>query len=221
MKKEKQILDNYFVGVMLAPSARFNEFFDDPYSHVPRTYGQAAADKYVGDLTQSRMAKAPMLNLSGALHEVVVIDDRDSILLQAGVSAKVPPLMVAQQFLNFIISIAPRQFSTSVRFGDTEPTSLFFGFDIKEGLRIAAAQVLQNNMTLSVAKKMLIPVRLWHNPMGVFDPLDIMLNGSERSHFDAESLLKFFGLVSAEPGDSALSKAVKAHGLVEAGQMVR
>lgn len=102
--------------------------------------------------------------------------------------------VVAIPFLNFLREYYPKQFAYSLRYGESEPDGLIFGFNIKQVLRIAAFELLKENSGLLPGQELLLPVRLWHNPVGCIDPLDVLLTAADQKEMDLYSVLRYFGI---------------------------
>lgn len=124
---------------------------------------------------------------------------------------------VAAAFIRYLLDSFPNQFADTLRFGDTDPEAVFFGFNLKQVLRIAAFEILQ----LSGDDRVAVPVRLWHNPAGVYDPVDILLPANDRRDLDLYSLLRYFGIeaTAQEVAESAERQAAVVSALVGRAQL--
>jgi hypothetical protein len=163
-------------------------------------------------------AHRPMV---GQLASVTITNgDGDPIYHMVG-SPPIERGKVALPLVNYLTQNFPHQFSDSLRFGDAEPTAVFFGFNLKQVLRIAAFEALHRNLNYHYVT-VHVPVRLWHNPIGVYDVLDVLLPKDDQRDLDLYSLMRYFGIqVDAEQlANSSQSQATAARLLVEQAQLV-
>jgi hypothetical protein len=140
------------------------------------------------------------------LTSVCVLDAHgDALYMQ---KAKKPErCRVALPLINFLKEQLPAQFANSLRYGDWEPDATILGFNVKEVLRIAAFEVLYRNARSPIAERVAVPVRLWHNPVGAYDPLDVMLPKADQTDLDLYSLMRYLNVDGADPA-AILSDAV-------------
>ena len=101
---------------------------------------------------------------------------------------------VATAFCNWLTSKMPGQFSRSLRYGETTSAHLVFGWDIHTILKVASFELLAYNQGQSSIGQVTLPVRLWHSPLGVYDPLDVLLSTSERSALDLGGVMRYCGI---------------------------
>jgi len=95
---------------------------------------------------------------------------------------------VATQFLSRLQEECPGQFEDSLTTNPaTVPTNLF-GFNLKEILRIAALEYVK------LHARPRLPARLWHNPAGVYDPVDIILSAADRQVIATAALCDYLGV---------------------------
>jgi len=126
---------------------------------------------------------------------------------------------VALPLVNFLKETYPNQFGYSLRNCDVMPDAIFFGFNLKQIFRIAAFEALRRNLDNNLGIG--VPVRMWHNPIGVYDVLDVLLPSPDQRDLDLYSLCRYFG-VQATPEslstDSQQQAAAVAQ-LVEKAQL--
>jgi len=127
---------------------------------------------------------------------------------------------VAIPFLASLLNAYPTQFSDSLSRGDSEAQVVIFGFNIKEILRTVAFEVLGYNKQQNDFVQ--VPVRFWKDPVGVYDPVDVMLTADFKKDLDLWSLCRYFG-INVNPDElarSAEQQASLARELVVAAQLV-
>lgn len=163
-------------------------------------------------------AHRPMV---GVLASVTVLDSAGEIAYHQKENGGNPVARgkVALPFIKYIAETFPQQFSASLRYGDSDPTAVFFGFGLKQILRIAAYEALKRNLEEHV--NAIVPVRLWHNPIGVYDVLDVLLPAADRRDLDLYSTLRYFDVnITAEQlACSSQVQAAVAKQLVERAQL--
>jgi len=130
---------------------------------------------------------------TAVLASAYVMDNDGNVLYSQAAPAPHERGKVALPLLRFLMETFPRQFGNSLRHSDAEPDSIIFGFNIREVLRIAAVEVLKRNAE-DPDHATVVPVRLWHNPIGCYDPLDVVLPTNCRKSFDLYSLFKYLGI---------------------------
>lgn len=198
--KAAQDCDQFFGPVKIPGSMTRQATIDNHHNKVLEARGEhkhADACAYAGsvlgnDQQYENRVHHPYL---AVLASVAVHDVDGKTLYQQTATDPISRGKVAIPLLGFFRENYPRQFSASLRHGtDADADVLIFGFSIKQILRIAAAEVLGRNAEAPDTEQLPLPVRLWHNPTGVFDPLDILLPVGDRKELDVYSLLRFFKL---------------------------
>lgn len=164
-------------------------------------------------------AHRPMV---GVLTSVVVINQDRSVLYQQTAKPPVEHGKVALPFINFLKETYPTQFADSLRHGDANPSVIVFGFNIKQILRIAAFEVLGYNARGPAFERTKLPVRLWYNPAGVYDPLDVLLSAADQRDLDLYSILRYLGIqvTSNELSSCSQTQARTLVTLVERSQLI-
>jgi len=122
-----------------------------------------------------------------------VMDNAGNVLYSQAAPSPHERGKVALPLLRFLMETFPRQFGSSLRYSDAEPDSIVFGFNVKHVLRIAALEVFKRNAA-DPAHATAVPVRLWHNPVGCYDPLDVVIPSADRKSFDLYSLFKYLDI---------------------------
>ena len=210
------------------------DYLKQPEASGSCTPGGAAALAQIAKKQQDRrtaMSLPPVMYdrdnpfqrpLTGTLTSVYVWDRAGYPLHASNSKPTTPPGMVAKGFVDYLIQTFPRQFSAHIAHGDTENNTLIFGFGVDEVLRIAAFEIIRANLKLPVESRMDVPVRLWHNPLGVYDPFEIALSATHRKDINLDGLLKFVGSVHREADmiNDAEVQALAAYDIVEACCMV-
>lgn len=165
-------------------------------------------------------AHRPMV---GVLASAVILDkDGTCVYTQVLKTGELSRARVALPLINFLREAYPRQFATSLRYGDADPDASLFGFNLKQVLRIAAAEVLHRNTQVTDAERVVVPVKLWHNPVGVYDPFDVLLPSNDQKDLDLYSLLRYYNVetTAEELATSSLRQAETVKTLVERAQLV-
>jgi hypothetical protein len=129
---------------------------------------------------------------------------------------------VALPFINFLKEAYPGQFPDALRHADAIPRTIVFGFNIKQILRIAAFEILGNNVTAEAIETAYVPVRLWSSPVGVIDPLDILLSKDDQRDLDLYSVFRYLGILVDRDAllGNALSQAHYVKNLADKAQLV-
>jgi hypothetical protein len=228
----RDVTNALFVGATLRSASDGNSYL--AAVKVPGSY-RVGSPKYVekkSELEQERadafQAPASAFNdgpfhrpLTGILHSVVVLNREGSTVFSATMSPDNPQRgTVAAQLVRYLTATFPTQFAESLAHGDADTHSLIFGFDIKEILRLVGLEVLGYNAQRRDFVP--VPVRLWHNPLGVYNPVDVFLSASDKKDLDLWSLVRYFN-IQAEPRElarDAMRQAQVASELVAAGQLV-
>lgn len=155
------------------------------------------------------------------LSSVCVLGEDGSPLYQQSANGSTERGKVALPLLSYLKENYPAQFGNSLRLADAEPTTIIFGFNIKQVLRIAAFEVLKRNVGAQDFDQVQVPVRLWHNPIGVYDPFDVLLPAADQRDLDLYSMLRYFGL-EANVEELTIDASAQAHAvcdLVQAAQL--
>jgi len=163
-------------------------------------------------------AQRPMV---GMLASMYILAANGEVMYQHTAAAPVRRGEVALPLINYLKETYPDQFASSLRHGDAAPQVIIFGFNLKQVLRIAAFEVLQRNAEARDIEQVHIPVRLWHNPVGVYDPLDVLLPSSDQRDLDLYSVLRYFGVqaTAEELSISSKRQAEVVKALVEHAQL--
>jgi len=230
-----------FIGATLQGAQGAEEFFGP--IKVPGTMSkQSTIDNHLAkvDGARSEHLQFPALAFAGSvlpnndvyenhaqrpmtavLASIVILGGNGNVVYQQIAKDPIQRGKVALPLINYLKETYPEQFANSLRYGDSDPQTSIFGFNLKQVLRIAAFEVLHRNAESPDIEKVSIPVRLWHNPTGVYDPLDVLLPSSDRRDLDLYSLIRYFG-IQATPEDLSTSsqrQAEVAKSLVEHAQL--
>lgn len=180
---------------------------------------QAYADSTLaGDRRYENRIQRPGLAM---LTSVIILDRNGNQVYAQETTGPQLRGKVAVPLLSYLKEAYPHQFSDNLRYSDGTPDAAIFGFNIKQVLRIAAFEVLKRNQ--SEDTKIQVPVRMWHNPIGCYDPYDVLLPSPDQKDLDIFSLMRYFGIAEASPEElatSALLQAQVARELVLAAQLL-
>lgn len=180
------MLNTYCIGATFQSSPYAERVFKTPTA--PKNYvQQSKKDEYIQKVLDRRGEEHPRYAMAGSLSAVIVMDTHRKVLFD-GASAK--PLALA--FLQFMGEQFPAQFGNETQFSDQPAEALFFGFNIKQILKVAAFEVLSLNRRLDMSHRTVVPVRFWHNPLGVYDPEAILCRSPEAKDIDIDGVLRFF-----------------------------
>lgn len=157
--------------------------------------------------------------MAGMLASVHIVDANGDILYQQDTDATRTIGQVAVPFVSYLKEKYTNQFSHSLRSADISPDAHFFGFNLKQVLRIAAFEVFRYNQENGVDID--VPIRLWHNPPGVYDVKDILLSTNDQRDLDLYSLLRYFNVEAnvEELSTSALAQARVSRELAKRTQL--
>jgi len=159
----------------------------------------------------------------GTLASVFVMNRHGDVLLQQTTKKAGQRCVLALPFINWLLENFRGQFASSLTGEEIEKQTLIFGFDVKEVIKIAAFEILGRNVhEEEVIDRIAVPVRLWHNPVGVYDPYDVLLSKTDKKDLDLNGLLRYFDVTATRDEliqDSQRQAEVAAQ-LVEAGQLV-
>jgi hypothetical protein len=217
--------DSYFGPVKVPGSMSKQETIDRHIAKVETARAGHAGAQALGfagsllpnDDAYENHAHRPMV---GLLASVSILDNEGVQIYHQAEKGQVARGKVALPLINYLQEAHPKQFGDSLRFGDAEPSTIFFGFNLKQIFRIAAFEVLRHNM--DNAYPAAVPVRLWHNPAGVYDVLDVLLSANDQRDLDLYSLLRYFDVKeNAESlSKNSLLQAEAAMQLVKRAQLV-
>jgi hypothetical protein len=206
------------------------DFYSDPRERVNRQWRDPS--KIAGrieEIQAERQMEAGTMSMVGTLTSAYVIDKDGNTVFDIKSRKPGERCSVAMPFLQWFMQEFGEQFADSLRFGETTPQATIFGLRLKQFLKVAAFEVLGLNINKSDAEQVHIPVRLWHNPIGVYDPAEVMLTGPERKDLDLIALMQYLQTTfpSGKPSTSLLELEEDAHAqafvtkqLVERGQLV-
>lgn len=168
-------------------------------------------------------AQRPM---TAVLASITVLNQKGAVEYHQEAKDPIQRGKVALPLINYLKEAYPRQFASSIRFSDADADVAIFGFNLKQVLRIAAFEVLKRNTDRTTrpegVDQVSMPCRLWYNPVGVYDPLTVLLPDSDRRDLDLYSLLRYFGIqaTAAELAVSSQKQAEVVRELVERTQLV-
>lgn len=216
-------LSTYYIGGLFANAPNAQAYFKDPRDAVPSNYKDPVKiTDYAAKVRERQLESGRKYAMTGMLHTVVILDENGNNVFQ--LEAKQPPQLgqVALPFMHHMISTFPSQFADELRFGDSDPDALFFGFNIKQILKVAAFEAHALNLLQPKERRQRVPVRFWYNPLGAYDPRTVLLRSPEDGDIDFEGVLRFFGVNDSLEAlvDSAELQAAIAAELVDKAQLV-
>ena len=83
-----------------------------------------------------------------------------------------------------------------MRDADAYPQDILFGFGIKQVLKVAAFERMRADKDKEF--KPAVPVRLWHNPVAVYDPGEMLLTAREEKVIAWETVAQALGVTIPE-----------------------
>jgi hypothetical protein len=212
----RAVVDAIFIGAKIKPAEDGGLYLKDPAEAdpTPAKMKKIAEARYEGqNAGPRRFVDNPYHRpTTGVLHSIAVHDRYNNELFTATTRTGLRG-EVATPFVQYMLAAFKGQFADSLAYGDVNVQTVIFGFDVKEILRIAAVEVLQKRVTT-------IPVRFWYNPVGVYDPLDVLFTATHQKDLDIGSAMRYFGLVGPEGWETASDIACGSRALVEAAQLM-
>jgi hypothetical protein len=224
------MLDTVYIGATAQMATDGLDFYSDPRERVSKQWKDP--NKIAGriqEIQDERQLEAGTMSMVGTLTSAFVIDKNGNTVFDIKSRSPGQRCSVAMPFLQWFMQEFGEQFADSLRFGETTPQATIFGLRLKQYLKVAAFEVFGQNINKSDAEQVHIPVRLWHNPVGVYDPAEVMLTGPERKDLDLIALMQYMRttLPNGKPSTSLLDLEADAQAqafvtkqLVERGQLV-
>ena len=203
-------LANIYIGSKFSTAGDARNFLKDPIDRVPSNYKdpQKIEAKRL-EIAADQEADAQRYPMTGVLEEVFVMDDDGNKVFHTANRAEGARGGCAPSFFYWITQQFPEQFADSLRFGDTIPEALFFGFSLKQLFKITAFEIFEYNRARGTGERISVPVRFWVNPQGAYDVRDVMLKTPEEKDIDFNGLLAFFG-INAKDTDLVGNPALQA-----------
>ena len=186
-------MSTYFIGTVFRTVAGWQEVAITPTA--PSNYKKP--EKIVEYITQAlndQQYEAMLSPLTGALARVCVLDEKQETIYSSSDGDQ----QVGMAFMSWLLSKFPTHFGDALRDDDAYPSDILIGFGIKRALKVAAFEVLQYNKSLPLGAKLNVPVRLWHNPIGVYDPEDILVKTKDAKVIDLMTIMRELGVVVPE-----------------------
>jgi len=218
-----------FIGATMRAAADAREYMDEV--KLPAQFTNPGTVKAVAkrrELEEERTAQydwPAMVWSAGIYHQPVLallssaaIVDRGGGIIWAGTQrSERTRAEIATPFLGKLQELCPKQFGVSLVDSTTETSNILFGFNLKEVLRIAALEYIKELPGSH------LPIRLWHNPVGVYDPVDIILPSAAQKVIATRALCEYLG-IEADMGAVAtdcVHAAQLARKITLAAQLVR
>lgn len=188
------ILVGYTVGVVES----IDEVIDMP--GPPSNYGAEAAEKWRKDPEKGGKAREEAIyqsafsKITGVLLSIFAVDCLkgtifDSREISKNKDKKAACMSPAEAFLTWLLNSRPNAFRSYPRqLGVEQPQVAFYGFDVKEFVRVLGTECCLAGHT--------VPVGLWYQNEECFDPYDMLVEADRRKVFPLPNVLGAVGIAT-------------------------
>lgn len=206
----------YFVGVMFKPRNDWQQYAMEPTA--PANYKDPKKiNDYIENARLEQAGDVAVAALLGRLSSVAVLDEDKEVIYQSGAGDQ----FVGQAFVAWLTNKFPEHFADALRDAEAFPHDVLMGFGLKAALRVAAFETLEHNRSVPQGAKTYVPVRLWYNPIGVYDPEDLLISSREKKQVTWMTIATQLGVtIPQEFGTEARTNAFVCAQLAKAAQLV-
>jgi hypothetical protein len=209
-------MSTYFVGTIFKPRDDWQNIAVEP--QAPSNYRDPAKiAAFVENAREEQRGDVAVAAITGKLHSVCVLDEDQEPVYRSNDGDK----NVGAAFAGWLANKFPLHFADALRNADAFPNDVIIGFAVKRALKVAAFEALMNNVRLPVGAKVRVPVRLWHNPVGVYDPEDLLMSSQEKKAVNWRIMAYELGVsIPMEFGSDARVNAFVCSDLAKECQLV-
>ncbi len=214
-------INRYFLGVTTRARTDWPLYCALPESDAVKPETRA---KHIAEKQEEQARNSSRLQFHAYVESLMVVDCGGNIIMGRTASPDEAPGAVSADFLQMLQTHPAMAVELVDQPAAEDCRVKWFGFDIRENLRIIAADGMYLNVRKPAGPRLVIPAGLWYHrtfePHPSLDPVDAIVGTTRLKDVGFEQLCKFLAVtVPLDIVDNALSRALLARDLAMRAQM--